>query len=168
MKIRKSCFCFFIITILLSLFTNSFAFELPDVEDVEDVNLNTWITDYTPMPTGRNALASARYKDKIFCIGGWSGTRHDKVEVYDITNDSWSEVTPMPTKRSNLIAEQYEGKIYCIGGWNGAYYDMVEVYDIENDTWETKTPMPTARRSMASCLWNGKIYISGGCVLYTI
>ena len=160
---KKFKITYFISAIVLYLLfaPKCLAIELPDVE-VEDVNLNTWVTGYSPMPTGRNALASARYKDKIYCIGGWSGSRHNKVEVYDITNDSWSEVTPMPTKRSNLIAQEYNGKIYCIGGWNGEYYSMVEVYDIETDTWETKTPMPTPRRSMASAIKDGKIYIAGG------
>lgn len=165
MKLRKKEFCLLLllISMFLSNFIKSFAIDSGAVEDVEGVNLNTWITGYSPMPTARNAFASARYNDKIYCIAGYNRSRLNKVEVYDITNDTWSEVTPIPTKRSNLIAEQYNGKIYCIGGFdNPTYYSTLEVYDIENDTWETKTPMPTARRSMASCLWNGKIYVGGG------
>ena len=161
MKRSKITYFASIIVLYVLFISKCLAIELPDIE-MDNINLNTWVTGYAPMPTGRNALASARYKDKIYCIGGWNGSRQDKVEVYDITNDSWSEVTPMPTKRSNLIAQQYNGKIYCIGGWNGQYYNMVEVYDIETDTWETKTPMPTPRRSMASAIKDGKIYIAGG------
>jgi N-acetylneuraminic acid mutarotase len=145
----------------------------PDGTNEEyDPDLLTW-TARASIPTPRGAFGLAVCQNKIYVIGGISGSEPATGlpiicsfnEVYDPLTDTWETREPMPTKRCELSANVVDGKIYLIGGRTGGQYSTVglnEVYDPETDSWSTKASMPYPVVEYASAVVGGKIYVIGG------
>jgi N-acetylneuraminic acid mutarotase len=149
-----------------------------------DVTTNSWVTR-APMPTARSDLGTAVVDNKIYAIGGLvlfaqdqEQTQSKEVgvnEVYDPTNNSWTERSSMPIPSSDFATAVYQGKIYCIGGgvtnvfnestqtWESKNSEgFNQVYDPLIDKWENKTAMPIPEISSQANVLNGKIYLLGG------
>ncbi len=149
-----------------------------------DVTTNSWVTR-APMPTARSDLGTAVVDNKIYAIGGLvlfsqdqEQTQSKEVgvnEVYDPTNNSWTERSSMPIPSSDFATAVYQGKIYCIGGgvtnvfnesnqtWESKTSEgFNQVYDPSIDKWENKTAMLIPEISSQANVLNGKIYLLGG------
>lgn len=153
--------------------SNAVGSVIADVDRFEPSS-NTWAS-VKDMPTARAGLGLASVGNKIYAIGGrtgttpCSGTPLSTVERYDPTTDSWTTVAPLLSPRSDLAATEVGGKIYVFGGCTGtpaAVLNTVDVYDPTTNTW-SKTPadMPTARASMYAVGARGNtVYVFGGQV----
>jgi hypothetical protein len=136
-----------------------------EVIEAYDPATNTWKTK-TPMPTRRDNYAIIEYQNKIYFIGGTTGSNYTTGlplytglnEVYDPTTDTWETKTPMPTAKV-AEANVVNGKIYFIGG--SPNNTLNQVYDLATDSWAIKTPMPTEAYG-ASIIIDNKIYVIGG------
>jgi N-acetylneuraminic acid mutarotase len=134
---------------------------------VEEEGTNAWVNK-EPMPTGRQALAAAAAGDKVYAIGGWTGSGSSSaVEEYDPATDTWTPRASLPTARNRLAAGTVNGKIYVVGGTSGTFqlpviHATLEEYDPAQDTWTRKADMPTARHSLAVAVLNGLLYAVGG------
>jgi hypothetical protein len=135
-----------------------------------DPATDTW-TFKASMPTPRTGFATAVYQNKIYCIGGKTGSGYTGVnEVYDPATNTWETKTSMPTARTGLRANVASGKVYLIGGYvpdknldlGFSVSDINEVYDPETDSWTTKASMPTAAGIYASAVVNDEVYVIGG------
>src|SRR5262245_60291833 len=62
----------------------------------------TWTTK-TPMPTPRTEFGVATVNNKIYAIGGYSGSVLRTVEEYDPLTDTWTRKADMPTPRRQLV-----------------------------------------------------------------
>ena len=127
-------------------------------------NINTWIESISNMPTGREGMVTVAVKNKIYCIGGFNGSRLNTVEIYDTISKTWEIGENMPTSRNSLTATAIGEKIYVIGGIDssGGYSNKVEIYDTKKNTWSTGANMPTGRCHLASASIGNKIYVVGG------
>ena len=58
-------------------------------------------------------------KDEIYVIGGFdeSGQVTDIVEVYNITNNTWTKAAPLPEPLHHTATASYNDKIYVVGGY---------------------------------------------------
>jgi N-acetylneuraminic acid mutarotase len=66
------------------------------------------------------ATAGVMAPKKIYYIGGYStGTFSDKIQVYDIETNSWSEGPQMLTERAYLGLAVVNDIIYAVGGFDG-------------------------------------------------
>jgi N-acetylneuraminic acid mutarotase len=140
-----------------------------------DPATNTWTNcggTCASMPTGRHSLAVAVVNNKIYAIGGQSGSSAlTTVEEYDPATNTWTNCggtcASMPTARWHLAAGVVNSKIYAIGGNtpSGCCLNTVEEYNPSTNTWTncggTCTSMPTARTSFVGVV-NNKIYAIGG------
>jgi N-acetylneuraminic acid mutarotase len=137
---------------------------------VEEEGTNAWVNK-EPMPTGRPGLAAAAAGNRVYAIGGWTGSGSTgAVEEYDPATDAWTSVAGLPTPRNRLAAGTVNGKIYVVGGTSGPSQSPIihvtlEEYDPVTDTWTPKADMPTARRSLAVAVLNGLLYAVGGNAL---
>ena len=99
-----------------------------------------------PMPTPRVDFAVAVHQDRIYTIGGYTGSMSKVVEVYDPAKDTWQRKADEPTARRLAFAATVGDAIYVIGGVNGintvTYPLAVERYDPATDTWATKSSAP--------------------------
>jgi N-acetylneuraminic acid mutarotase len=130
----------------------------------DDISTNTSWQTKASMPTPRMDAASAVVNNKIYIIGGWTGTTTiSLVEEYDPSTNTWATKTSMPTIRLSMGCGVVNNKIYVFGGGNGStYYSKVEEYDPATDTWTTKSNMPISRVELSCAVVNNKIYVIGG------
>jgi N-acetylneuraminic acid mutarotase len=139
----------------------------------------TWATK-RPMPTPRTELGVATVNNRLYAIGGYSGTALpgsvlQTVEEYDPAADTWTRKADMPTPRRQLVVVAVNGRIYAIGGASFTsntssviYSYATEEYDPATDTWTAKASMPTdggvnsilGNRFIGGAAANGKIYIA--------
>lgn len=95
------------------------ATSLVNVDVVERYNpiLDKWDSDLSSMPSKRSGIAATTVNGLIYVLGGEQnqGT-FNRNEVYNSTNNVWTEETPMPTARHGLGIANIEDKIYVIGG----------------------------------------------------
>ncbi len=133
---------------------------------------NTW-TFKTQVPTLRDYFAVAACQNKIYVIGGRTGSEPvhgDAItcglnQAYDPTTGTWENKASMPTNRNQIEAAVVEGKIYVMGGRTAGPYSTVnttEIYDPATDTWTVGAPMIYPVTSFASAVVDDKIYAIGG------
>jgi N-acetylneuraminic acid mutarotase len=126
------------------------------------------------MPTPRTELGVATVNDKLYAIGGYSGSVLRTVEEYDPATNTWAAKADMPTARRQLVVASANSKIYAIGGMNFidpnnvTYTYTTEEYDPSTNAWTVKAPMPAGNtpnnilgnRFMGGAAANGKIYVA--------
>jgi uncharacterized repeat protein (TIGR02543 family) len=132
----------------------------------------SWTTK-TSMPTARAELGVASVNDKIYAIGGISGSTLSTIEEYDPLTDLWEAKAFMPTARRLMVVAAVNNKIYVIGGIGGSdpnhitYTNVTEEYDPLNDEWTTKSIFPIeeafnnvlGNQYIGGAAAGGKIYI---------
>ncbi|MEK9628316.1 MAG: HYR domain-containing protein [Nitrospinota bacterium] len=106
---------------------------------------------------------------KIYCFGGVQhGGPLSISEIYDPSNNSWSNLPSMPTARTSVRGAFVGNKFYAIGGScvhcrPNSGIAANEAYDISTNSWSTHAPIPTPRTGgYAVESVGGKIYVMGG------
>ena len=132
-------------------------------------------TSKNPMPTPRTEFGVATVNNKIYAIGGYSGSVLRTVEEYDPATDTWTRKADMPTPRRQLVVVSVNNKIYAIGGVNFSsdpnsliYSYSTEEYNPATNTWISKASMPMGatvnsvlgNRFIGGAVANGKIYVA--------
>jgi hypothetical protein len=130
----------------------------------------TWATR-APMSVARGGLGLASWGDKIYAIGGrtgsafGSGTILNLNEVYDPVTDTWTTLAPLPMAVSDSYATvAYSGKVYVFGGAADpfAVINAVQIYDIASNSWSAGAAMPTARAAAMAGVIGNQIAVFGG------
>jgi len=119
------------------------------------------------MPTARWGTVAAVVNNKIYAIGGVSGSTALAVnEEYDPATNTWAAKAPMPTPRYAPGVGVVNNKIYLIGGTNSVPFTSAmtinEEYDPVTDQWSPKLAVPVATTGPASAAVNNKVYVIGG------
>jgi N-acetylneuraminic acid mutarotase len=126
-----------------------------------------WTTG-APMPTPRTEVTAAVLGDNTYVIGGFDefGQVTDIVEVYNIANNTWSNVVvpPLPDPLHHTAAAAHNGKIYVAGGYTAPWSpsNKLFIYDPVQNSWQEGMPMPTARGALNVNFVNGILYAIGG------
>jgi N-acetylneuraminic acid mutarotase len=127
-------------------------------------------SDLAPMPTPRGAGAAAVIDDKIYVVGG-RPPAGNAFEVYDVSDDAWTELPPLPTstnQRNHLAATAIGGKIYVAGGrYDGGSFsdpmtDSVDSFDPAENTWSSVAPLPRPRGGVNGIAAYGCFHVWGG------
>lgn len=137
----------------------------------EETSSLSW-TRITDMPSSRSWTQAVYYDGKIYVVGGCSASvakqfanEVSKLEVYDISTNTWETKSSMIYSRLGAGVVTYNGKIYVFGGFNQNYWsanNSCEVYDIATDRWSMLPSMPTGRSWTKAVVYNNKIYVLGG------
>jgi N-acetylneuraminic acid mutarotase len=141
-----------------------------DTIEIYDSTTDQWLgKENAPMPEGLDHTAAVVYNDKIYVVGGFLQHKvpTDKLYIYDIIEDEWTEGESLPSARGALTAEIINGTLYAIGGLNSSQIPVNtnEAYDLESNSWTTKAPMPTARHHLSSAVVDGRLFALGGRIL---
>ncbi len=136
---------------------------------------DSWIQK-TPVPTPRRHFVVAIYQDKVYVIGGVSGSFFNETyggyqkilcnanEAYDPSTDTWQVLEAMPTERYSCNAIAFNGEIYVIGGHREGHNSITvnEAYNITNGSWSTKAQTPKIGYTYSSAVLDDKLYIFNG------
>jgi N-acetylneuraminic acid mutarotase len=147
--------------------------------EVYDRVTNAWAS-LAPMPTARAGLAAAVVGNKLYAIGGRTGTTPGSgaplscLEAYNIAAGTWSPacgapgaLASMPVAAMDVAAIAHGGKIYVIGGAGGPdpagpLLTTVQIYNVAKKTWSLGATMPTARANLALAQCGSVILALGG------
>jgi N-acetylneuraminic acid mutarotase len=155
-----------------------------DINYVYDPAADSW-SEMTPIPTPVEGYASAVLDNKLYIIGGGTGTSTpnnatDLVQIFDPETNQWTNGKPIPTgvykaaacSTSGLIATK---RIYVVGGslrYDGGglsvdtsaqtVTNLTQVYDAATGSWSLATSIPESRRSFSLINVNDALYAVGG------
>jgi N-acetylneuraminic acid mutarotase len=127
-----------------------------------DPDSEEW-TAKSPMPGGRAAHFLLAWDTKLAVVGG-VGDATDRMWVYDIAADSWSDA-PGPTPREHLGAAQVSGVLYVVAGrgFGRGIVGTLEAYDPDRGQWERLPDMPGVCGGCSAAATNdGRIHVTGG------
>jgi N-acetylneuraminic acid mutarotase len=124
-----------------------------------------WI-DLAPVLVPRQEVAVAAVNEKLYLIGGISGTKSlTSVEEFDPATGAWRIIAPLPQPRHHAAAAAIDGSLFVIGGFATLAFDPqnnVYRYDVASDRWTEVAPLPSPRGALAAAAIDGKIYAVGG------
>lgn len=141
--------------------------------DVYDPAANSW-SKRAAMPTARNHAAAGVIDNRIYVVGGRTGSvfipnafNVDLVEEYNPATDQWALRAPMPTPRSATAWGVRGGRMYVAGGevrhrdiWGT--YTTVEAFDPKSNTWTRLPPMPMPRHGLAGGVIGNNFHLVSG------
>lgn len=113
---------------------------------------------YVPVATMKYAKCAAGvvgFQDRLVVCGGFDrGECLSKVEVYDLTTNTWEKWPSMLSKRGRFDATVVDSKkIYAVGGSNGhAEEASVEIYDPEVGKWVYGPSLPIGLSNIGDCM----------------
>jgi N-acetylneuraminic acid mutarotase len=151
---------------------------------VYDTATDSW-SEMTSIPTPVACYASAVLDDKIYIIGGGTGTFEPKnatnlVQIFDPETNQWSTGKTIPSgvykaaacSTSGLIAPK---RIYVVGGslaYDGGglsasataqtVTNITQVYDLATGRWSSASSIPESRISFWLVNVNDALYAVGG------
>ncbi len=119
---------------------------------------------YIPYPVYDPAIAY--WNGKIYLLSGYDhnggqAANFSKLQIYDITSNTWTFGADVPLNAYHGEAVSYKGNIFMVGGHPGSYPDRkeVQIYSIETNTWSFGEPMPCPPHGH-SCIRIGlKMYV---------
>jgi hypothetical protein len=138
--------------------------------DIYDVSTNTW--SVTNMSEAKYGVAAAVAVNKVFFAGGvgtnqignttYFAHHKNKVEVYDITTNTWS-VSTLSEAKTDISAVTLNNKIYFAGGTLEGIHTFssrIDIYDNASSTWSTSS-LSEPKHVLGIATAN-KIYYGGG------
>jgi len=118
-----------------------------------------------PIPMKIGGHKVTRIDDKMYLTGGWNETFSDRLLVYDLGSNRWTEGPAMQTPRNHHASVALGGRLYVMGGHNKEFpngISTVEIYDPNTGRWSMGPSLPTPRYNLTATTWKGMIYALGG------
>lgn len=119
------------------------------------------------MPTNRTEITSEIIDNKIYVLGGANYLKDgimNVVEIYDPSNNTWTQATPLPIAIDHTATVSYKDKLFPVGGYleDKNPTDKLWIYYPSNNTWTEGAPLSSPRGALAAEVVNGTIYAIGG------
>ncbi len=126
-----------------------------------DLNTKTWSVGSDPISSGVTRRACANLNDNMYFFGGHPEANTHKVDVYNISSNTWSRAQDMPYEALASTAITYNGKIYVFSSNLHDGNSYIQIYNPQTNSWTSLT-MPYGIYHATSQVYNGKVYIFGG------
>lgn len=117
------------------------------------------------MLTPRKSMAVVAYENQIYAMGGESETGLSNImELYDLSNDSWSVLSPLPVPLTEIKSVVIGGLFYVPGGktLGDKIVKSLWVYDPHHNQWDELAPLPIPLCGYALVAYEGRMYVFGG------
>lgn len=141
--------------------------------DVYDPANNSW-QQLPDAPHARDHFHASLVGDKIVVAGGRRSGADGvfnatvgEVDVYDISDNSWSTIATIPTQRAGTSVATIGNEVLVIGGESGsqfAAHDEVQALNITNGSWRSLDPLNQGRHGFQAAVFNNAIYVAGGSI----
>mmetsp|Transcript_20807 Transcript_20807/g.42827 ORF Transcript_20807/g.42827 Transcript_20807/m.42827 type:complete len:278 (+) Transcript_20807:62-895(+) len=133
-----------------------------------DTRTGLWNELEIDMPVGLHCFGVAASADgnRIFVMGGWTGSRREKADLISIDLSSgngddncdlstlgpreWETMAPMTRTRADFACVSHENHIYVFGGSEFGI-ESAEKYNIETNEWQTLPTLPGTSYLRAIC-----------------
>jgi N-acetylneuraminic acid mutarotase len=127
-------------------------------------------TMLAPMLHSQNEAVTVVIGERIYVMGGFTtGTNGpiDRVQIYDVAKNAWSEGTPLPEPVHHHGAALVGGKIYLVGGFHEPFQtrepiDSTWVFDPATNHWDRRAPLPSRRGALVVGAIGNLVYAAGG------
>lgn len=116
--------------------------------------------------------SGASVGNKIYLFGSNTFSQGTTINIYDVTNNSFSKSNvALPISASGIAACAINDKIYLFGGHNtdtsagiyGTFLDSITVFDVTNNTISTLgVRLPVGMTNIGVAAFGTKIYLFGG------
>jgi MYXO-CTERM domain-containing protein len=126
---------------------------------------NSWQPAASMAPNPRAKHTATLLPDgKVLVTGGESPSILNTAELFDRTNNSWTQTPVMAVGRSSHTATALDNGLVLVAGGDGNPVVIgAQLYNSNDNTWSVSYDMATARRyHTASRLLNGRVVIAGG------
>lgn len=98
---------------------------------------------------------------KLYVLGGFNGNPCNRIDMYDIANNSWTNLGIMSDSISGFSTAVVGSKIYLIGDYD--HLTHLACYDVSTNTYSLlQESNMIGRRNSGAEVINGKLYIIGG------
>ena len=100
------------------------------------------------MSYARETFGLAAIDDKIYAVGGYGFFSQLKsAEVYDPSENTWTDISSMTTERASFGLASLNGKLYAVGGYDDddGLIASVERYDPSTKNWTAAASMTKDR-----------------------
>ncbi|XP_064620232.1 kelch-like protein 22 isoform X2 [Lineus longissimus] len=119
------------------------------------------------LPSSRRRFSTVASNGKLLVLGGLdhNNCTLDTVEVYDTTNNTWSECVPLAIPLYGHATAAYQGRIYVSGGctqMHGKCSNKLFCFEPELRLWIEGNTVISARRGHGLVAHNGCLYQFGG------
>lgn len=111
-------------------------------------------------PSSRSGAKAERISGKIYVLGAYQNSSSDRLEVYNVTDNTWSVQASLPTERSRLATVVLDDLLYAIGGSGDA--NRLDRYDPDNNSWTQRANSDNSHVGAVAEAYRGKIYVIGG------
>ncbi|XP_065347952.1 kelch-like ECH-associated protein 1B isoform X1 [Cloeon dipterum] len=103
----------------------------------------------------------------IYIAGGYLRHSLDKMEAYNVDNQTWRELAKLPVPRSGLSGAFLKGVFYAVGGRNnspGSHQDSdrVDKYCPGQNQWQQCAPLSVPRNRVGVAVMDCMVYAVGG------
>ncbi len=111
-------------------------------------------------PTSRAGAKAERISGKIYVLGGFQNSSSDRLEVYDVNDNTWSVKASLPTERSRLATVILDDLLYAMGGSGDS--NRLDRYDPDSNAWTQRKNSGNSHIGAVAEAYRGKIYLIGG------
>ena len=131
-------------------------------------SMDSWSTNYAPIPLPRNHIAAVRIGTQVYVSPGRSANAPDQADRrfhrYDLVRDEWMELAWLPEFfRSGSAMAHVHGTLYLIGGEGaGPVLNKVHAYDPVSNAWRRVADLPEGRHGTGAVTVGNTIYVPGG------
>jgi hypothetical protein len=126
---------------------------------------DAWIVLDATVPAGRFAAAAAVLGDLIYLAGGYANGPSRRVDAFDPSDGSFSQVADLPAARHlhAMAAVPSRNALYVVGGMSADGYEgECYEYSAAADAWTERAPLPVARGYLAAFTLRNRVYAAGG------
>ncbi|MBC2846150.1 Kelch repeat-containing protein [Winogradskyella flava] len=117
------------------------------------------ITELAPMPIAAETKGEV-VNGKLYIIGGFNGSTSDKIHVYDISTNTWTDEYTLPQTLSANATAVVGDRIYVLGDFSDQ--NFTGYFDTSTNTFTETTSNLVNRRHASAEGVNGELYVMGG------
>lgn len=114
-------------------------------------------------PEPRQEVAAALLDGKVYVVGGLTSSgATNRVGIYDVEADAWSDGPPLPVPLHHAMAASYGGRIWVIGGFDASSRPVATTYVLFESRWLRGPELRSQRAAGAAVVAGDTMYVLGG------
>ncbi|MDQ6692165.1 MAG: hypothetical protein M3Z13_05295 [Candidatus Dormibacteraeota bacterium] len=114
-----------------------------------------------PLNHARGAHALVTLGDRLYAVGGRTGSEVAAVEMFNPALNSWTDVTSLPQPRDHVAGFAWQGRV-CIAGGRSPNTSRVDCYDPTTGGWSRLADLPGATSGAGAAAFGDLILVAGG------